>query len=179
VVGLDASNPGFTVTNQDPRTGDNYSGFSTPDSTGKYVVNWIPPVGFQQGQPFLPAVPAVNSPSVGNDGNGPQALPPGISTVQVVSTGKYIADVTIYDNRGLFLKRFKQPFGYQGELNNRNRIAPKGQVSYLVWDLKDDHGHKAGQGVYIWKVLFTFENGKQEVQYTRTGVVRRFGWQLP
>ena len=49
----------------------------------------------------------------------------------------------------------------------------------LVWDLKDDHGRKAGQGVYIWKVLFTFDSGKQEVQYTRTGVMRRFGWQAP
>lgn len=180
VVGLDATNPGFMVTNQDPRTGSSTTSYSVLDSTtGKYTVSWIPPVGFVEGSPFTPAIPALTSPSVGVEGTGVTTLPPGISTIQVVSTGKYIADITIYDNRGTFLKRFKQPFGYNGELNNRFRIAPKGEVSYLVWDLKDDHGRKAGQGVYIWKVLFTFDSGKQEVQYTRTGVMRRLGWQAP
>ncbi|MDB5105041.1 MAG: hypothetical protein JWP91_2730, partial [Fibrobacteres bacterium] len=52
------------------------------------------------------------------------------------------------------------------------RVVPKGLVSYLVWDMKDAHGQLAGQGVYVWKVQFQFKGGKQEVQYTKTGVLR-------
>lgn len=180
VVGLDANNPGFTVTNQDPRQGDDPNGYSVLDPlTGKYTVTWIPPYGYVQGLPFYPPIPAVNAPAVGTEDVGPSPMPPGISAIQVVSTGKYIADISIYDNRGNFMRRLMQSFGYHGELANRNRIARKGQVSYLVWDLKDERGQKAGVGVYIWKVVFSFETGKQEVQYTRTGVIRHPGWQWP
>jgi hypothetical protein len=105
-------------------------------------------------------------------------LPRTLSAVQVVSTGKYVATVSIYDTQGRFVKLFRQAFGYQGELTNGARRTNKGLVSYLVWDLKDSKGQKAGQGVYIWKVLFAFENGKQEIQYTRTGVMRHPDWWL-
>ena len=66
-----------------------------------------------------------------------------------------------------------QAFGGRGELQNINRAVNKGIVSYLIWDLKDSQGQLAGNGVYVWKVTFMFKGGKQEVQYTRTGLMRK------
>ena len=137
-------------------------------------------MGFTENQPFNPFVPANPGalPISTTDPGVEVRLPSTISTVQVVSTGKYIATVSIFDTHGRFIKQFRQAFGYQGELTNGERRTNKGLVSYLVWDLKDSKGQKAGQGVYIWKVTFAFENGNQEVQYTRTGVMRHPDWWL-
>ena len=177
VVGISADQPGFIVINNDPRKGDRNDYSQTDPVTGKYVTVWVPPVGFVVGQPFAPIIPGkVDAPSVGADPTIPTALPKDLSTVQVVATGKYIADVGIFDSHGGFVRKFRQPFGYQGEMNNGTRTALRGQVSYLVWDMKDFRGQKAGQGVYIWKVAFRFENGKQEIQYTKTGILRRALW---
>lgn len=180
VVGFDdASKPGFLLVTNDPRKGDNLD-YSKPNDQGIYQVYWVPPVGYVNGQPFHPMIPA--NPAVlpvGQDATTAGVLPRNISTIQVVSTGKYIAQVSIFDNHGQFMKSFIQAFGYQGELNNGARVATKGLVSYLVWDLKDSKNRKAGQGVYIWKVIFRFENGKQEIQYTRTGLMRNLDPVLP
>ncbi len=179
VVGITADKAGFVVINNDPRKGDR-NDFSSKDSTtGIYVTTWIPPFGFTSGLPFNPDIPLrPDAPSIGSDPKGLEALPKDLSTVQVVTTGKYIANIAIFDNNGGFVRKFNQAFGYHGEMNNRTRIASRGQVSYLVWDLRDFRGQKAGQGVYIWKVLFTFENQKQEVQYTKTGLLRRPLWSM-
>jgi len=173
VVGLDADKPGFMITNQDPRKGDDFSNYSQLNpKTGQYEVDWFPPVAVNGN---IYAIPKMTDPVVVTEIPAPaSAMPPGIGTVQVAAVGKYIATIFIYDNRGYYVTDFKQAFGFHGELLNHFRNAPnKGQVSYLVWNLLDKHGRKAGQGVYIWKVLFTFDDGKQEVQYTRTGLMRR------
>jgi hypothetical protein len=177
VVGISADRPGFVMITNDPRTGDRRVDYSDTVN-GKYTTTWIPPVGFVVGQPFKQfGIPLkADAPSVGIEDKIPTTLPDNISTVQVVTTGKYIADIAIFDNNGNFVNKFRQAFGYWGEMDNRNRIASKGQVSYLVWDMRDHRRQKAGQGVFIWKVNFMFENGKQEVQYTRTGVMRRNSW---
>lgn len=178
VVGVTADKPGFVLANNDARKGTE-TDYSNLGANGKYVTQWIPPVGFTENIPFFPLIPkSAATASVGADNLDQAAIPKAISTIQVVSTGKYIADVSIFDNKGYFVKTFKQAFGYQGELNNQNRITKKGLVSYLVWDLKDQHGQKAAQGVFIWKVVFQFENNKEEIQYTRTGVIRNPDWFL-
>jgi hypothetical protein len=174
VVGLDPNRPAFQVSVDDSRDSTK-GGYSTQVGQG-YVVNWIPPVGFAEGKSAEKPGTAVVDKPLAVESTVPSPMPPGVSAIQVISSGKYVADIRIYDNRGIYLRHFQQHFGYDGELGNRYRIARKGQVSYLVWDLKDDNGHRAGQGVYVWKVLFRFENGKQEVQYTRTGVVRAQNW---
>jgi hypothetical protein len=172
VVGITANNPGFLVVNNDPRKGDNMD-YSNKDAAGKFVTLWIPPAGFETGKPFVPVIPKdITIPPVGIETKEPSQLPEGISTVQVVSTGKYIVDINIFDNNGNFVRKLRQKFGFDGELNNRERISNRGLVSYLVWDLKDYKGQKAGQGVFIWKAMFRFETNKEEVQYTRTGVMR-------
>jgi hypothetical protein len=177
VVGLNPNLPAFQSAIPDTRDSTK-GGYSTTTATGQYAVNWIPPVGFTAGQPFVGEAPgaAVVDKPLAVENRGPEPVPPGISAIQVISTGKYIVDIHIFDNKGLYLRHFQQHFGYDGELANRLRIARKGQVSYLVWDLKDDKGNRAGQGVYVWKAVFRFENGKQEVRYTKTGVVRAQNW---
>ncbi|MDB5049835.1 MAG: VWFA-related protein [Fibrobacteres bacterium] len=178
VVGISASQPGFLVVNNDPRKGDN-NDYSTKDPAGgSYTTVWIPPYGFVPGATFKPIIPDIKTLPVGNESQIPIPLPPGISTVQVVSTGKYIVDISIFDNNANFVRHLRQSFGFNGELNNGRRIANHGLVSYLVWDLKDEHGQKAGQGVFIWKAVFRFDNNKEDVEYTKTGVVRDPNWSL-
>lgn len=176
VVGFDPNKPAFQASVQD--THDSTKGGFAFDNGGTFTVNWIPPVGYQPGKPLpveRPGTKVVDNPSA-VESTDPEPMPPGIAALQVFSTNKYIADVWIYDNKGIYLRHFQQHFGYAGEMGNRFRYPSnskaKGAVSYLVWDLMDDFGHRAGQGVYVWKVVFRFENGKQEVQYTKTGVVR-------
>jgi hypothetical protein len=172
VVGMTAANPGFLVINNDPRKGDNMD-YSTKTPDGKYEVQWIPPVGFANNVPFNPVIPDIKTSPTGIEPGGlPVPFPNGYASVQVVSTGKYVVDVSIYDNNGNFVRKFKQAFGFNGELNNKNRISNRGLVSYLIWDLKDYKNQKAGQGVFIWKALFRFDTNKEEVQYTKTGVMR-------
>ena len=91
------------------------------------------------------------------------------------SSTAYLARITIFDNLGHFVRSMTQSFGHNGELRNRLRTVEGGQVSFLVWDMKDHTGSKVGQGVFVWKVNFTFteKNKKSEVRYTRTGVLRQ------
>lgn len=177
VAGLGPNTPAFQASVQDSRDGTK-GGFSqeTSAGSGQYVVYWIPPVGFDSKNPsgFRPYSVDINA-DVSNtpESKSPEAIPEDISAVQVVSKEPYIAHITIYDNLGNFLRSSVQAFGYMGELQNDDRIVPKGRVSFLVWDRKDKSGQIAGNGVYVWKVVFQFKGGKQEVQYTRTGILRK------
>ena len=139
---------------------------------------WIPPAEFKiadhkAGLPFAQSIPKdIKTLPFGTDPGVPVPLPEGLSKVQVVSTSKSIVDITLFDNNGNFVRKLRRKFGYNGDLNNRERISNRGLVSYLVWDLKDYKGQKAGQGVFIWKARFRFETNKEEVRYTRTGAMR-------
>jgi hypothetical protein len=139
------------------------------------VVNWIPPVGFDKNNPtgFNPYTANLNEGTVGTETGGIDEIPTNISAVQVVSKEPYIAQISIYDGLGNFVRKSTQAFGFRGELQNTDRIVPKGRVGYLVWDQRDSKGQLAGNGVYVWKVQFQFKGGKQEVQYTRTGILRK------
>ncbi|HLP43343.1 MAG TPA: vWA domain-containing protein [Fibrobacteria bacterium] len=177
VVGHDAMYRDFVVANQDVRDGTTEGWVSR--NGADYEIHWVPPVGWVPGRPLAVRLPAtVNDLPVGTEATLKAPLPRNISTVQVISTGGYIADVTLFDNHGRFVKKFKQSFGYFGELNNENRRANRGLASWLVWDLKDSKGAWAGQGVYIWKVVFTFGENVVESHYIRTGMIRDTEWFL-
>ena len=172
VAGLDPNSPGYQVAVQDPRE-EGKQPFST--ATGNaWEVLWIPPVGFVEGRPFTPY--GVRDPEDAQTGerdlSTPVRMPSGLSAIQVIATSAYVATLTIFDNHGAFVASSVQTFGAMGELMNLARVAPKGLVSYLVWDQKDMRGQAAGNGVYVWKVLFKFKSGKNEIQYVRTGIVR-------
>jgi len=184
VAGLNPNNAAYQVSNQDSRD-ENKGGIALDTSNGSgvgYAVKWIPPVGFNAtgGTKFDGSViygtnrkVNINDLPSGTDPGDITDIPETISAVQVVSKEAYIAHIFIYDHLGNFLRSLVQTFGYQGELQNDARIVPKGRVSFLVWDMRDRNGQIAGNGVYVWKVTFQFQGGKQEVQYTRTGILRK------
>jgi hypothetical protein len=175
VAGMDPSDTRYQVAVQDTR--DPVTGYA-PDG----ILRWVPPMGFDPNVDYddsKVANAAMKNPGMGPTGEidnqplQPFPIDKKISTIQVIATSKYVAHVSIFDNLGHPLKTFVQSFGYRGEMDNDARAIRKGRVSYLVWNQKDRKGQDAGQGVYIWKVVFKFETGKQEIQYTRTGVTRK------
>jgi hypothetical protein len=176
VAGLDPNQPSFTAGNGDTRA----SGQFTSQEGSHWVVEWIPPADWPAG--YVPGVsvytPEKHAPNdsmkSGQDAATNGGMPGGIGAVQVVSTAEYVAEVSIFDNLGHWVKSFSQAFGYRGELANVKRRAKngKGLVSFLVWDLKDAQGSRAANGAYIWKIQFRFKTGKQEVRYVRTGLAR-------
>jgi hypothetical protein len=175
VAGLDPNNATFQVAVQDSRD-PGKQGFATPAGGNTWEVVWIPPAGFDANNPSgfnSYNVTLDQLPSGTRETATPVKLPANISAIQVVSTAPYIAHITIFDIFGNFVNKSTQAFGGRGELQNLARVVPKGLVSYLVWDMKDSKGQLAGNGVYVWKVQFEFKGGKQEVQYTRTGVMRK------
>lgn len=179
VAGFDPNNANYKVSVQDNYDGDN-GGYAQETSigSGTYAVYWFPPYGFNPSNPsdFKPYRASITDTSMGPKESIEAVEIPrnvNLSLVQVVSKEPYIAHVTIFDNLGNFLHSSVQAFGFRGELENDNRIVPKGRVSFLVWDQRDTHGQLAANGVYVWKVVFQFKGGKQEVQYTRTGIMRK------
>ncbi|MDB5048553.1 MAG: hypothetical protein JWO30_1624 [Fibrobacteres bacterium] len=180
VAGLDPTKPGFVISTNDPRNDPN-TGFSHPTGTdGNFEILWIPPYGMADNDP----VGSLNdiskdflNPTAGErtrENSYPRPLPPGISTVQVITSSAYKAQIRIFDNLGHFVRAMNQSFGTNGELLNTNRTTINGQASFLVWDMKDADHNLVGQGVYVWKVSFLFleKTKKSEIMYTRTGVVR-------
>ncbi len=176
VVGILANSPDFVLVNNDSKT-ESGSEYST-NKGGVFITEWVPPVDFPpnfiQGSTYNGGVPVGGIAGVSTlpDGLKWVPMPPNISTIQIISTAEYIADISIFDNMGNFVRHLKQSFGYHGELNNQERAANHGLASFLVWDLRDYKGQVAAQGVYVWKVVFQFKNNKQEIRYTRTGVTR-------
>jgi fibro-slime domain-containing protein len=175
VVGLNPNNPAFQVSVQDSRDSTK-GGFAQPDGSGGYAVFWIPPFGFDSKNPssfdYDDKTRPNDVPGTTPEFKGQEAIPENISAIQVISNEPYVARISIYDNLGNFLRSSVQSFGYKGELQNGLRNVPGGLRSFLVWDTKDKSGQPAGNGVYVWKVLFQFRGGKQDVQYTRTGILR-------
>ena len=66
----------------------------------------------------------------------------------------------------------KQCFGFRGELQNTNRQSPDGSRAELVWNLKDEVGAYASNGLYIWKVLYTYDNGFSRTKVYRNGLIK-------
>jgi fibro-slime domain-containing protein len=177
VVGLDPNSPSFQASVQDSRDSTK-GGFSqeTANGSGRYAVYWIPPYGFDKNNPsgfnYNDQTRTNDIPSTVPEIKDQEPIPENISAIQVISNEPYVARISIYDNLGNFLRSSVQSFGYKGELQNGLRSVPGGLRSFLVWDTKDKNGQQAGNGVYVWKVLFQFRGGKQDVQYTRTGILR-------
>ncbi len=166
VAGLPLQTPQYQVVNQDSRV------LTAAGGTG---ILWIPPVDWNEGQDYHPVVnvsPGDPPKSGAVDHQGQVELPTGISVVQVITSGRYVASISLFDQFGNFVKSWQQQFGYDGELTNPLRITDKGVRSYLVWDERGANGQLAGNGVYVWRVYFRFDANKDEVRLIRTGLVR-------
>ncbi|MDB5047250.1 MAG: VWFA-related protein [Fibrobacteres bacterium] len=167
VAGLDPSNPGFQIENNDPRSDTNPSVTPRPDSG--FQVLWIPPFGFSDStgtkpvsDPVGPGTPETTTPTV---------LPQKISTLQIISSEGYKAHIRIYDYQNSLVREMDQEFGTHGELDNRNRSVPNGLVSYLVWDTKDSEGKQALDGVYLWKVKLRLTSNEVIEMTQKTGLI--------
>jgi hypothetical protein len=184
VAGMDPGSSGFVLVTNDVKGPNSDGRWSTQTGNGSYQVVWIPPVGMDDCmgssdvmkclEKKVPAGYDAKATPMRDIENQNFAFMPvrNYSAVQVIATGRYIARVSIYDNFGVHVRSFVQAFGFWGEEKNPWRATDKGLRSFIVWDLKDKNGQMAGQGVYVWKVNFSFSDKKSEVMYTRTGVMR-------
>jgi hypothetical protein len=133
---------------------------------------WIPPVGFNpvSGE-VLNSIP-MDTASQGVETSTLELKPAETSLVQVVSTGRYVATVRISDSANRLVREFTQNFGYHGELNNRNRVTPKGLASYLVWNNRNLNGRLVADGAYLWRIGFTFKDGTEYQIAAKTGIFK-------
>jgi len=76
--------------------------------------------------------------------------------------------VSLFDNwaTSCFFGRLR----YRGELGNVQRVVPRDD-ELLWWDTRDRYGQAAGQGVYVWKVVFRFQTASRN-PIRRTGLMR-------
>lgn len=111
------------------------------------------------------------------DGSRWEELPDTLSAIGVRAVLPYTADIYIFDAISVFVNNFEQKFGYDGEMNDPRRDGPDGQskLGFLYWDEHSKNGRKAGTGVYIWKIFFTFEDGHKETITVKTGIMRKQG----
>ena len=109
------------------------------------------------------------------DGSDWEELPDSLSAVGVKAMTPYRAEVYIFDGIGTYVTDFKQKFGYDGEMDQSARVASDGQFrqGFLHWNQRSDKGRKVGTGIYIWKILFTFDDGHKETRIVKTGIYRR------
>ncbi|MBF0433098.1 MAG: hypothetical protein HQK83_17600 [Fibrobacteria bacterium] len=140
------------------------------DGGYSYARHWVKPVGLQNDGTVSPSGDLCGSGIIEIRGNTeyPENC---LSTVQVLSTDRYMAEITIFDHLGKFVHQSIQSFGYCGELENPVRRSPQGLKSWLVWNQKDLQENYVGSGVYIWRVKFTSSSGKYIGVY-RQGIVR-------
>ena len=109
------------------------------------------------------------------EGSDWEPLPDSLSAVSVKTSMPYKAEVYIFDGIGTYVTDFRQKFGYDGEMDQSSRGGPGSQFKqgYLHWNQRSDRGRKAGTGIYIWKILFTFDDGHKETRIVKTGIYRR------
>ncbi len=175
VSGLTPGSRAFNLAN------NSTTGTSTVNTNTSGNIEWVAPQDFPAnyvaGAPYTPKATHVISDTVvtATDSKVKESLPKGFSTLQVVTaggpSGRYIAHVHLSDHLGHFVKSWNQDFGFNGELKNVFRRSNSGVTSFLVWDGRDSKNQLAGQGVYVWSVIFETPNGK-ETLVRRTGYVR-------
>ena len=103
-----------------------------------------------------------------------EPLPDTVSAISVKTWAPYTAEVYIFDAIANYVTHFEQKFGYDGEMDDPKRNVSKDQskLGYLYWDQRTKDGRKVGTGVYIWKILFTFDDGYKETVFVKAGLKR-------
>ncbi|MBF0431832.1 MAG: chitobiase/beta-hexosaminidase C-terminal domain-containing protein [Fibrobacteria bacterium] len=150
--------------------GNNVRTLTNQDGSIEVIQEWIRPHGLRSDG----TIDSKNQQCHSNDmeTSEPSIYPRNcLSSVQVFSKEKYVAQIVIFDNLGKFVHSSVQRFGDCGELDNPLRRTPQGKVSWLVWNMKNSDGELVGTGVYIWKVKFVTPNGVRSGIY-RQGIVR-------
>ena len=112
---------------------------------------WIPPGGFQW-----------------------EDLPDTLSAVRVNVMAPYTADIYIFDGISVYVNHFEQKFGYDGEMVDPLRDnEDRSKQSFIYWNQLSEKGRRVGTGVYIWRIIFTFDDGHKETVTVKTGIKRK------
>ena len=124
----------------------------------------------------VPAISGIGSAEwIPPEGSDWETLPDTVSAISIRTKSPYTAEIYIFDGIGTYVTHFKQKFGYDGEMKAPNRANPDDQskLGFLHWNQRSEKGRRAGTGIYIWKILFTFEDGHKETRTIKTGIYRR------
>ena len=165
-----------------------YCLFTNPEASYEDFVGNAPGRGGievkgKDGSFYLSEVKPVKSVSgIGKDskwippgGSDWEILPDTLSAISVRTLSPYTAEVYIFDGIATYVTHFKQKFGYDGEMDDPARGDSKNpaKLGFLHWNQRSDKGRRAGTGIYIWKIVFKFEDGHKETRTIKTGVYRR------
>ncbi len=103
-----------------------------------------------------------------------EPLPDSLTAISVKALAPYTAEIYIFDAIANYVTHFEQSFGYDGEMDDPERLIPEDQskLGFLYWNQRTKKGRKVGTGVYIWKILFTFDDGYKETVFVKTGIKR-------
>ena len=103
-----------------------------------------------------------------------ETLPDTLSVISVKAMSPYTAEVYIFDGIATYVTHFKQKFGYNGEMEDpaRGNSSDPTRLGFLHWNQRSENGRRAGTGIYIWKIVFKFEDGHKETRIVKTGVWR-------
>ncbi|MBR3670443.1 MAG: VWA domain-containing protein [Fibrobacter sp.] len=104
-----------------------------------------------------------------------ETLPDTISAISVKTMSPYTAEIYIFDGIATYVTHFKQKFGNNGEMDDpaRGNSSDPTKLGFLYWDQRAENGRRAGTGIYIWKIIFKFEDGHKETRTIKTGIYRR------
>ena len=102
-----------------------------------------------------------------------ELVPDSLQTIRISSIAPYKARVIIYDNYSNVVTSFNQSFTKEEmEMDSRGNENDHSKLGFLYWNERSSEGRKVGDGVYIWRIDFRFNDGHKEYRVLKTGVKR-------
>ena len=102
-----------------------------------------------------------------------EPVPDSLQTIRISSIAPYKARVIIYDNFSNVVTSFNQTFTKEEmEMDSRGNENDHSKLGFLYWNERSSEGRKVGDGVYIWRIDFKFNDGHKEYRLLKTGVKR-------
>ncbi len=102
-----------------------------------------------------------------------EPVPDSLQTIRISSIAPYKARVIIYDNYSNVVTSFNQTFTKEEmEMDSRGNENDHSKLGFLYWNERSSEGRKVGDGVYIWRIDFKFNDGHKEYRLLKTGVKR-------
>lgn len=107
-------------------------------------------------------------------GTSYEDVPDTLSTIRFSVVAPFKAEIYIYDQTGAYVNKLHQKFGYDGEMTEAIRAngSKYERTGYFYWNQRSNKGRKVATGVYIWTILFTFEDGHKETITLKSGIRR-------
>ncbi len=100
-------------------------------------------------------------------------VPDSLQTVRIAAIAPYKAQIVIYDNLSNVVASFSQTFTQEEmDMDARGNGYDLSKIGFLYWDKRSSEGRLVGNGVYIWRIDFKFNDGHKEYRLLKTGVMR-------